>query len=117
MLGLLITCVVVLPVLALVFCVVRRSKPGPRSKSGVRSRSRGARRSRAKTTRGIRQAMPYVQAVATAASAVAALIQAIRALSPNPVRPSVGQARGLTAAWQACNAVVAALISCDARLT
>ena len=48
------------------------------TKSGVCSCSRGARRSRARTTRRIRQAMPYVQTVVTVASAVAALIQAIR---------------------------------------
>jgi len=57
-----------------------RKRPATRkvTKSGVRPRSRGARRSRARTTRRIRQAMPYVQAMATAASALAALIQAIR---------------------------------------
>lgn len=46
----------------------------PKDRSRARSRSREARKIR----RRIRQAMPYVQLVATAASAVAALIQAIR---------------------------------------
>jgi hypothetical protein len=50
----------------------------PRSKSNARPRSRRAQKGRAKAARRIRQVMPYIQAAATATSAAAALIQAIK---------------------------------------
>jgi hypothetical protein len=50
----------------------------PRSKSSARPRSRKVQKGRSKITHRIRQVMPYIQVVATAASAAAALIQAIR---------------------------------------
>jgi hypothetical protein len=49
-----------------------------RSKCSARPRSRKVQKGRRKITRRIRQAMPYIQVVATAASALAALIQAIK---------------------------------------
>ena len=50
----------------------------PSSKSSARPRSRKVQKGRTKAARRVRQVMPYIQAAATAASAVAALIQAIR---------------------------------------
>jgi hypothetical protein len=49
-----------------------------RSKSSARPRSRKVQKDRTRAARRIRQVMPYIQAAATAASALAALMQAIR---------------------------------------
>lgn len=49
-----------------------------RSNFSARSRSRGARKTRHRPGRRIRQAMPYISAATAVASAVAELIQAIR---------------------------------------
>jgi hypothetical protein len=58
-----------------------------RSKFSGRSRSRGARKTRHRPCRRIRQVMPYISAATAVASAVAELVQAIRGTSVKPAGP------------------------------